>query len=436
MLVSVGVPAQATPLMHGIFQDHVVLQRDRPIEVWGHAAGGEDITVSLAAASASARADASGRWSVMLPAMSAGGPFVLTAQGSSGGPQSVHDVLVGDVFLCSGQSNMELPVRRAGDTDSEIRDSRNDRIRMLTVEHASSSAPQTDFASPVAWQSAAPETVPAWSAACFFFARELQKTVLVPIGLVHASWGGSNIRPWMSAAALHANGGYESALGLLALHTADPVAAQSQFGREWEQWWRGKTADRVGTEPWSVGGKASLSGGAAAHGRPGGASAASASNVASDWQPAPAKLGDWRTWGVAELKDFTGLVWYRTHITLSAAEAKAANRLDLGAINQVDQTWINGRVVGNTFGYGTDRTYNIAPGLLHAGDNVLVINVLCNYGGGGLLEGGAKRAVQLTDGRSIPLDGPWEYRIAPSAIGYPPRAPWESVGGLTRSTTP
>jgi sialate O-acetylesterase len=368
----------------------------------------------------------------MLPAMSAGGPFLLTAQGSSGDvPQSVHDVLVGDVFLCSGQSNMELPVRRAGDTDSEIRDSRNDTIRMLTVEHASSAAPQTDFASPVVWQSAAPETVPAWSAACFFFARELQKTVRVPIGLVHASWGGSNIRPWMSAAALHANGGYESALGLLALHATDPVAAQGQFGREWEQWWRGKTGDRVGAEPWSVGGKASLSGGAAAHGRPGGESAASVSNAASDWRPAPAKLGDWRTWGVAELKDFTGLVWYRTHIILTAAEAKAANRLDLGAINQVDQTWINGRVVGNTFGYGTDRTYNIAPGLLHAGDNVLVINVLCNYGGGGLLEGGAKRAVQLTDGRSVPLDGPWEYRIAPSAIGYPPRAPWESVGGLT-----
>jgi sialate O-acetylesterase len=417
--------------MHGIFQDHAVLQRDRPIEVWGHAAAGEEITVSLATARVSARADSSGRWSAMLPAISAGGPYVLTAQGSSGVPQSVHDVLVGDVFLCSGQSNMELPVRRAGDTDSEIRDSRNDTIRMMTVEHASSSAPQADFASPVAWQSAAPETVPDWSAACFFFARELQKTVRVPVGLVHASWGGSNIRPWMSAAALHAHGGYESALGLLALHTRDPAAAQSEFGREWEQWWRGKSGERVGEEPWSVGGEASLSRGPASHVRSRGASAASVSDVAPDWQAAPAKLGDWRTWGVAELEDFTGLVWYRTHIKLSAAEAKSAGRLDLGAINQVDQTWINGRVVGNTFGYGTDRTYNIAPGLLHAGDNLLVINVLCNYGGGGLLEGGAKRGVLLRDGRTIPLDGPWEYRIAPAAFGYPPRTPWESVGGLS-----
>jgi sialate O-acetylesterase len=341
--------------------------------------------------------------------MSAGGPFVLTAQGGSGSRQAARDILVGDVFLCSGQSNMELPVRRAGDTDSEIRDSRNDTIRMLNMEHASSLTPQTEFTGSMAWQSAAPETVPAWSAACFFFGRELQKTVRVPVGLVNASWGGSNIRPWMSAAALHANGGYESALGLLALYGKDPAAAQAQLGREWEAWWRGKSGERVGEEPWSVGG------------RP----------ASGTWRPAPAELGDWRYWGVAELKDFQGLVWYRTHIKLSAAEAQAATRIDLGAINQVDETWINGRVIGNTFGYNADRSYNISSGVFHAGDNVLVINALSNYGSGGMLQGGARRALQLADGKSIPLDGPWEYRIAPSSYGYPPRAPWESVGGFT-----
>jgi len=214
------------------------------------------------------------------------------------------------------------------------------------------------------------------------------------------------------------NGGYEAALGLLALDAKDPVAAQRQLGREWEEWWRAKTGERVGEEPWSVGGRFG------SHAREGSANT-------QLWQPAPAGLGDWRYWGVPELKDFAGLVWYRTHITLSAADAKAASRLDLGAINQVDETWINGRVVGNTFGYDADRTYNMAPGVLHGGDNVLVINVLSNYGAGGLLRGGAKRALQLADGKSIPLDGPWEYRIAPVSVGYPPRAPWEPVGGLT-----
>ena len=432
MLCGTAAHAQSAPLLQGIFQDHAVLQRDRPIEVWGHAGNGEEITVSIASSTARARADASGRWSVTLPAMSAGGPFVLTAQGSSGSRQAASDILVGDVFLCSGQSNMELPVRRAGDTDSEIRDSKNDTIRMLNMEHASSLTSQTEFTGSLAWQSAAPETVPAWSAACFFFGRELQKTVHVPIGLVNASWGGSNIRPWMSAAALHANGGYESALGLLALYGKDPAAAQAQLGREWEAWWRGKSGERVGEEPWSVGARAGGPPSNASAGR--GKSASSVNAAVADvhrWQPAPAQLGDWRYWGVAELKEFQGLVWYRTHIKLSAAEAQAATRIDLGAINQVDETWINGRVIGNTFGYNADRSYNITPGVLHAGDNLLVINALSNYGSGGMLQGGARRALQLADGKSIPLDGPWEYRIAPSSYGYPPRAPWESVGGFT-----
>src|ERR1700678_1287019 len=157
LLVAATLHAQTAASLSfgGLFQDHAVLQRDRPIEVWGHAGNGEEITVSIAASTARARADASGRWGVTLPALSAGGPFVLTAQGSSGSRQAASDILVGDVFLCSGQSNMELPVRRAGDTDSEIRDSTNDTIRMLTVEHATSLTPLVDFATPLAWQSAA-----------------------------------------------------------------------------------------------------------------------------------------------------------------------------------------------------------------------------------------------------------------------------------------
>src|ERR1700722_16041516 len=106
LVVSVAAHAQSLTVMSGLFQDHAVLQRERPIEVWGSAASGETVTVSLDTASASARADAAGRWSVSLPPMKAGGPFILKAHGSSGGEQSAKDVLVGDVFLCSGQENM------------------------------------------------------------------------------------------------------------------------------------------------------------------------------------------------------------------------------------------------------------------------------------------------------------------------------------------
>jgi sialate O-acetylesterase len=407
--------------LNSLFQDHAVLQREKPITVWGQATAGEAVAVSVqtsalttpTAPAFQTQANAEGRWSVVLPPMEAGGPYVLTAQGSSGSTQSAHDLLVGDVFLCSGQSNMEMSVLRAGDSYDEIKKSANDTIRLLNVEHATSARPLLTFANPVSWQVAAPSTVADWSAVCFFFARELQATAHVPIGLVQSTWGGSNIRPWISVPQLHANGGYEPGLGILAMYAKDPEVGQRQFAGLWEEWWRSSTGDRPGAEPWS----------------------AKLPPPAGQWRTAPATLGDWRTWDVADLKNFTGLVWYRTVITLTPAQVQSLRQqaavLTLGAINQVDETWLNDHALGNTFGYGAERTYRLPPGTLHAGPNVLVINVLSTYGEGGLLKGGAERAVRLPDGASIPLNGVWQYRIVPSKVGNPPRSPWESVGGLS-----
>ncbi|HEY2144566.1 MAG TPA: sialate O-acetylesterase [Steroidobacteraceae bacterium] len=410
-MFAVAPHARAAALLHEIFQDHGVLQRDRPIAVWGDAAAGEALTVSLATATARATADAHGRWSAVLPAMGAGGPHVLSVHGSSGAAQSVNDVLIGDVFLCSGQSNMELSVLRASDSQGEINHSANNSIRMLTVEHAVAAAPLAHFKSAVAWEVAAPGAVPHWSAVCFFFARELQASTGAPIGLLHSSWGGSNIRPWMSAAAVRVLG-YEPALKVLATYANNHAAAQDQFAELWQQWWRDKTKDAFGKEPWSV-------------------ARASLQAPSREWQPAPAGLGDWRNWGVPELRSFTGAVWFRTKIKLTAAQAKSGATLNLGPINQVDETWINGRAIGNTFGYETERSYAVAAGALHAGDNLIVINVLSTYGAGGLLDNKAVRELRLAGGESVSLNGAWEYRIVPKTVGFPPREPWESVGGLT-----
>jgi sialate O-acetylesterase len=402
--------------LHEVFRDHAVLQRDRPIAVWGQAAGGEVVTLLLqpsltapAVSTVRAQADASGRWNAVLPPMGAGGPFVLAAEGSSGTRQAASDVLIGDVFLCSGQSNMEMSVLRAASSDAEIKGSTNNTIRLLSIEHDINPMPLQTFRKPVAWKSAAPETVPDWSAVCYFFARELQAATHVPIGLLQSAWGGANIRPWMSAPALQAHGGYESGLSLLKLYAREPAAAQGEFAQQWEQWWRDATGEHRGAEPWSI--------------RPVSASPA--------WRTAPSGLGDWRNWVVPELASFSGSLWYRTRITLSAAQAKSPATLSLGPINQVDETWINGHALGNTFGYETERTYAVPPGVLHAGENVLVVNVVTTYGAGGLLGDGTKRALRLAGGQAIPLDGAWQYRIVPSSIGYPPRTPWESVGGMS-----
>ncbi len=392
-------------LLDPVFEDHLVLQRERPISLWGKAPPGAVVTVSLGSESRTVRAELSGRWQTALPAQRAGGPYVLNARTRAGLDQSAHDVLIGDVFLCSGQSNMELPVRRVGDSRHEIDTSLNESIRMATVPAASAPAPVASFPQPLDWQIAAPTTVPDWSAACFFFARELQKTTHVPIGLVHASLGGSRIEPWLTAAGLRALGRLRAALQLVSLYARDPEGAQREFAVEWEQWWRSRTGERAGTEPWQ------------------------ASAQPDEWRAAPPELGNWQRWGVRELGDFNGLVWFRTVIRLSDAQARGAVTLALGPINQTDETWINGRAIGNTFGYGAERLYRLAAGTLHAGENAIVVNVASTYEGGGLLAAGAQR-LQLADGESVPL-GPWDYQPVAKRIGFPPNAPWQSVNGVT-----
>jgi sialate O-acetylesterase len=406
---SIVARAQSVALLGELFRDHAVLQRDRPIAVWGQAAAHELVTVSLASSSVRAQADDAGVWRATLPAMPAGGPFVLSARSASGAV-SASDVLLGDVFLCSGQSNMEFPVQRADDAPNEIANSANGVIRMLTVAHAASPVRLASFTGPVSWQIAGPDTVAGWSAACFFFARELQRKIHVPIGLIHAAFGGSNIRAWISAAGLPHGGDYERGLRLLQLYVNDPRQAQLQFAAQWEQWWRSKSGESGGAEPWGATLPVEGEGG---------------------WRVAPAGLGDWRSWGVPQLEDFTGVVWFRTHVALTAEQAGSAVGLSLGAINQVDETWINGQPLGNTFGYNAERYYQLPEGMLHAGDNVIVVNIASTYGVGGLLAGPTTRAIHLRSGATISLDGEWRYRVVPARVGYPPWAPWQSVGGLT-----
>jgi sialate O-acetylesterase len=334
---------------------------------------------------------------------------VLTA-GSATGAASARDVLLGDVFLCSGQSNMEFQVQRADAAPDEIANAANPSIRMLTIAQRASPMPLDRFSDPLAWQIAGPDTVAAWSAVCFFFARELQRTAHAPIGLINASAGGTDIRAWISEAGLRTSGDYESGFRLLHLYAHDQAEAQRQFAAQWERWWRAKTGEAPGKEPWSVN---------------------PAVEKEHDWHIAPAALGDWRSWGVAELEDFTGVVWFRTHLVLTAAQASGAMSLSLGMINQVDQIWINGRPLGNTFGYNAERTYELPAGLLHAGDNLIVINIASTYGVGGLLAGPTPRALHLRSGENILLDGIWRYRIVPARVGYPPHTPWEAVAGIT-----
>jgi len=401
--------AQAAPLLHDLFQDHAVFQRGQPIRVWGKAAANESLQVTFAGANVSARADASGAWNATLPAMSAGGPHTLIVTTGAGATQRAEDVLVGDVWLCSGQSNMVLQVHRALDSRAEIAGSANDSIRMLTVGLVSSVTPLSTFSTPVQWQKAAPSTVPEFSAACFYFAREIQKTARVPMGLVNASWGGSRIEAWMSGQALRDAGADPATLEVLGRYASDPTDAQGRWAAIWETWWRNRTSTAAGSEPWSV----------------------SPAVRNQKWQAAPRELDVWEKWQVPALAQYNGMLWYRVSVKLTARQAAQPAVLSLGRIDEVDQTWVNGRPVGNSSGADIERAYSLPPKLLQAGENVIVVNALDTYGSGGINGPTAGRALRFADGSSLPLDGTWEYQIAPANLSPYPRAPWDSTGGMT-----
>lgn len=399
-----SVPAQVRaeePLLAPMFQDHAVLQRGQPIRVWGQAPAGERVDVSIAEARATARADTSGRWSARLPAMSAGGPYTLTARAGNAA-QTVNDVLVGDVWLCSGQSNMVLEVRRTLDSRAEIANSANDTLRMLTVPMAHGPTPQQAFAVPVQWQVAGPATVSEWSATCFYFARELQRTVRVPMGMVNAAWGGANIRAWMSTEALRGTGDFDEGLDILELYASDTAGAYRRWGAVWENWWR--TAAPTQAEPWAPGARVA-------------------------WRRAPDELAHWERWGEAELESFNGTVWYRANVRLNAQQAMQSAQLSLGTIDEIDATWVNGVFVGAMSGAGDRRNYTLAPGLLRAGDNLIVVAATDTYATGGIYGPAEARALRFENGASAPLTD-WRYWQAPVEASYPPRLPWEATGGL------
>ena len=393
------------PLLDPLFHDHAVLQRGEPIPVWGEAAPGATVTVTLSGASQSAKADATGHWRLAMPALEAGGPYTLQAASDSGTTETASDVLVGDVYLCAGQSNMVLGVNRAFNSRAEIEDSADDGIRLLTVPMETSLVPREAFVRPAPWVAASPETVPEFSAACFYFARELRKQMHVPLGLIDASWGGANILTFMSESAIRKAGGNDIDLAALDLYRNDSGAGLARWSELWESWWHGYAATHgEPSEPWSD------------------------SLDTGSWTAAPAGLGRWDDWSGTPLPGFTGQVWYRTTVNVSAEQAREVGTLSLGPINEEDMSFVDGKVVGTTFGYGSERVYQLPPGALHAGANTVTVSVLCTYRGCGMLRSAARRGAAFADGSSVSLAEPWRYRIgAKSGV---PRAPWGAVAGL------
>src|SRR5690606_38764383 len=295
LVVAAAIPsaALAAPELAPVWTDHAVIQRDAPIRVEGTAGARGRGTGRPGDPNATPRADAGGRMTREFPARPASAdPLTLTVTGADGTAATVSDLVVSDVWLCSGQSNMEFPVLRGLNGDAVAQTSADPGLRLLMIPKATSPVPQTAFAEPVAWTRAAPETVPEFSAACYFMARDLREALDVPIGAIHSNWGGSQIRAWLTPESGRAIYGDEQ-MGLLERVARDPLGAVTAFAPVWEAWWREATG---GQEPWR-------------------------DPDALEWHPVPS-ISPWTGWsGTPLASNGLGNVWLRRTVTLTAEQA-------------------------------------------------------------------------------------------------------------------
>ena len=190
LVTSAGAVVQPNSL----FSDHAVLQRDLPLPVWGTASASEAVTVSLAGASATTRADEDGHWRVTLDPLPVGGPYTLTISGSN--TVTAADILIGEVWIASGQSNMAFSLNRAFEGDQDIAHSADDRLRLTTIARRAAVGPEAD--AQVTWAASSPETTPTFSAVAYYFARKLREDLKVPVGVISTNYGGTPAEAWTS----------------------------------------------------------------------------------------------------------------------------------------------------------------------------------------------------------------------------------------------
>lgn len=392
--------AAAAPSIDPQFGSHAVLQRGKAIILSGNAAPGERLSVAFAGAQEGALADSSGRWHARFPARSAGGPFSIEVTGPDGSI-SANDVAVGDVWLCSGQSNMEYPLRRALNGDAEVQGANDPDLRLMKVDQQLASSPASRFAKPPTWSAATPDSAREFSAACYFMVRELRASEKIPVGAIDDSWGGTPIRAWMDEAAARSSGGSDAAT-LLDLYRANPTAAVRQFGNDWAAWWRKQTGDKPGQEPWRASDRLT-------------------------WKPVPS-LTYWDSWG-PEWKSWIGSIWARERITLTAAEAAQPATLRLSAVDDLDQTFVNGIPVGGENDPTNPRSYPVPEGVLKPGVNEIMVFARNVWGQGGFKGPADLFALTFADGHSTSLASGWEYSKIPDSVGQPILPPWAGSSG-------
>lgn len=360
-----------------LVSDGMVLQRNQKLNIWGKADANEKVEVKFLNKSYKTTADQNGNWKIVLPEQKAGGPYTMTIN-----EITLKDILIGDVWLASGQSNMELPMRRLTPLYSnEIKSANNQNIRFFTVpQKYNFKSPQTELDGGK-WEATNPQTILNFSGVVYFFAKDVSEKNKVPVGIIHSSLGGSPIQAWMDENSLKK---YPEYLEEAKKWQNDDLIKSTESSEQAlsKAWYAELDQSDLGLN--------------------------------QHWENFDLNDSDWKTMkipGSWEDKEgsFEGSVWFRKEITLTKNQAGKAAFLNLGRIKDADVTYINGTKVGNVTYEYPPRWYDVPAGVLKEGKNVIAVRVSNGSGKGQFI---ADKPYYLEiDGQKIDLKSEWKYKI-------------------------
>ncbi|MDR3365879.1 MAG: beta galactosidase jelly roll domain-containing protein [Prevotellaceae bacterium] len=371
--------------------DNMLLQRDTPVKLWGWAASSEPVKLIFGKRTYNTVADSAGNWEIRLPAQKAGGPHHLVVNNIE-----IKNILFGDLWLCSGQSNMETPVSRVMTLfGEEIRQYANPNIRYVKIPLSYNfHAPQPDV-TPCKWVDVTPETAPDFSAVAYFFAKEMYEKTGVPVGLINSSVGGSPAEAWISEEALQP---FPALLSEKRICESDEfVENMRRLGALPGQRWTAvlNEQDKGLTEAvhWS-----------------------SMAYDDSSWKSID--LLD-NTWGRNENRPVNGVFWFRKEIDIPAGQENQAAMLYMGRIIDSDSVFVNGKFAGATAYQYPPRNYKLSPGILKAGKNVIAVRLVSQSGFPGFVTDKPYKMV-FENRKEITLEGNWKYNsgaVMPAVAG-------------------
>ncbi|QIP17602.1 sialate O-acetylesterase [Spirosoma aureum] len=413
ILLTISVCVQAQLRLPKLISDGMVLQRDATLKVWGWAKAGEKITIRFNRKTYKTITAADGKWLLTLPPMPAGGPYSMDILGNS--QLTIKDILIGDVWFCSGQSNMVHQMNIHDVTYAkEIAEANYPQIRQFWVPTLTNlQGPQSDLPNGQ-WKAAVGDDVRPFSAVAYFFAKKLHSTYKVPIGIINASVGGTPIEAWTSEEGL----AEFSTLKATVEKNKDTTYINNLTRPDLTR--RAPATATRPVPPIDLG----LSGATKWY---------DVSYVPKGWHPINVP-GYWEDQGV---KDLNGVVWYRKEIDIPASMVGKPARVFLGRIVDADELYINGKSVGKTTYMYPQRRYNVAADLLKAGKNVFVVRVTNNAGKGGFVPD--KPYCVFAGADTVDLKGTWQYKVGtayrPFAGGGNPSG-GSPAGGINAQNQP